>query len=77
MRKVIQGEERFQIDATEFSASPSREETVLMYSSDGINYTAWGKKVPARETTVVNNFTNGMFFYFKGNKTNLEINWED
>lgn len=75
MEKTIVGEEKFQVLANSFSIGPAREETYLMYSADGRNYTKWEDKIPANENLVVNGISNGMWFYMKNNKTNRILKW--
>ena len=71
--KIIEGEEHFQVMANSFAAGPSKEGYYLYYSSDDINFTKWEEHVPAGENLVVNGASQGMFFYFKGNKTRIKL----
>jgi len=75
IEKIISGEERFQVLANEFTLGPSRENMILMYSADGVNYTAWEEVVPAGENLVVNMAVNGMWYYMKGNNTRLTLKY--
>lgn len=75
IEKIISGEERFQVLANEFTLGPSNENTFLMYSADGVNYTRWKDAVPAGENLVVNMAVNGMWYYMKGNKTRLTLKY--
>lgn len=75
MEKIIKGEEKFQVLATEFVLGPSNQEYYLYYSADGINYTKWEDKVPAKETLIVNQAVCGMWYYCKYNQTKLLLKW--
>ena len=71
--KIVNGEERFQIMTNSFAAAPSKEGYTLMYSADDLNYTAWPEHVPSGENLVVNGASQGMWYYFKGNKTRIKL----
>lgn len=76
MDRKITGENHFQVSATNFAVSPSTTGYTLMYSADGINFTAWEEKTPANETLVVSGAVNGMYYYLAGNGSEVQITWE-
>ena len=71
--KIIQNEERFQVMTNSFAAGPSKEGYYLYYSADNVNFTKWEERVPAGENLVVNGASQGMWYYFKGNKTRIKL----
>ena len=74
--KQIVGSEPFQIESSHsFAVSPSSQGYTFMYSTDGVNYTAWEEDVPADENLVVNGIAVGMFFYLNGNEDTLTITY--
>ena len=70
---IIRGDERFQVLKGNWSAGPSKEGYDFYYSADGVNFTKWPDSVPAGENLVVNLASEGMYYYFSGNKTNIKI----
>ena len=72
MKKIINGEQPFQIMAHSFSVY-SEDAYTLNFSADGENYTAWDEETPAGETLIVNGVAKNMYFYLEGNTTNATI----
>ena len=72
-KKIIQGEQPFQVDAHSFSVSPSNEGYVLEYSADGETYTAYEEEVPAGETLIVNGVAFNQFIRLSGNDSEVTI----
>ena len=70
----IKGEKPFQLSsAHSFGVSPSNEGYTLQYSADGINYTAWDEATPANETLFCINVPKNVFFYLKGNASDVVV----
>ena len=74
-KKIIQGEQPFQVDAHSFSVSPSNEGYTLEYSADGVEYTAYDEEVPAGETLIVNGVAFNQFIRLSGNDSEVTIIW--
>lgn len=72
-KKIVEGENQFQILAHSFAVSPSNEGYTLAYSADGVNFTDWSEATPANETLVVNGIAKSMYFKLKGNNSNVII----
>lgn len=72
MKKIINGEQPFQVAAHSFSVY-SDDAYTLNYSADGENYTAWGDSTPAGEVLIVNGVAKGMYFYLEGNTSTATI----
>ena len=76
MIKQIVGEQPFQIINNGFSVSPSSEDYILQYSSNGIDYTDWNEEVPAGETLVVTGLPLlPMYFRLKNNNSTVKLNY--
>lgn len=76
MQKIIRGEEAFQTINSGFSATPSKQDVVLLYSADGKVYTEYpeGKITKGNTIEVTNCFSRCLFFKLKGNKSEIEVN---
>lgn len=76
MIKEIVGENPFQMLNNGFSVSPSTEQYILQYSSDGEDYTSWNEPVPAGENLVVTGLPIlPLFFRLLGNNSTVKINY--
>ena len=73
--KEISAEQRFSVPVNNFAISPSDDEYTLMYSADGVDFTAWTQSTPANEVLVVNNFPKNMVFYLSGNTSDVVITY--
>lgn len=74
MKKIINGEQPFQIMAHSFSVYSDSSYT-LNFSADGENYTAWDEATPAGETLIVNGIAKNMYFYLDGNSGDAVITY--
>ena len=74
MIQKIQGEQPFQVLATNFSISPSEQNYTLQISADGENYSDLFV-VSAGQTKMVTAVANGSYYRCKYNETELSINW--
>lgn len=72
MKKIIEGEQPFQVAAHSFSVY-SDDAYTLNYSANGENYTPWGEETPAGEVLIVNGVAKGMYFYLEGNTSTATI----
>ena len=72
-KKIVTGEEIFQIPSRDFAISPSAASYVLNYSADGLNFTAWGDATAAGTNEVVVNAPVGMFFKLAGNASAVTV----
>lgn len=76
MIKQITGEQPFSMLNNGFSVSPSNEDYILQYSSDGVHYTSWKDGVPAGETLVVTGLPLlPMYFRLKDNNSTVKLNY--
>ena len=74
MKKIINGEQPFQIMAHSFSVYSASAYT-LNYSADGKHYTAWDESTPAGETLIVNGVAKYMYFFLDGNSGDAVITY--
>lgn len=72
-KKIIQGEQPFQVDAHSFSVSPSSQGYTLQYSSDGVNFTSYEEAVPANETLICNGVAFNQYIRLSGNTDTVTI----
>lgn len=72
-KRVISGEDAFQVLAHSFSVSPSNEGYTLNYSANGTDWTAYDEATPSGENLIVNGIAKGMWFKLEGNASNVEI----
>lgn len=72
----IQGEQPFQVLASNFSIGPSNEGYTLQISSDGKNYSDLFS-VGANVTRMVTGVANGSFYRLSGNASEVAINWRE
>lgn len=70
----IQGEQPFQVLATNFSISPSEQDYTLQVSADGENFSDLFT-VSAGQTKMVTNVANGSYYRLKNNNSLVEVNW--
>lgn len=70
----IQGEQPFQVLASNFSIGPSNEGYTLQISSDGTNYSDLFS-VGANVTRMVTGVANGSFYRLSGNASEVAVNW--
>ena len=70
----IQGEQPFQVLASNFSIGPSNEGYTLQISSDGVNYSDLFS-VGANVTRMVTGVANGSFYRLSGNASLVTVNW--
>lgn len=75
MRQVIQGEQPFQVLATNFSIGPSNEGYTLQISADGNNYSDLFSVGP-NITRMITGVANGSFYRMRGNNSQVVVNWE-
>ena len=75
MKKIISGEQPFQVLAHSFAVSPSESGYVLQYSADGTNYTDWEEETPSGETLVVNGIAKSMYFKLKNNTSDVIVQY--
>lgn len=69
----ISGETAFQVLSHSFGVSQSNEGYTLMYSSDGIKWTAYEEATPANEDLFVNGVPFGSYFKLVGNNSKVQI----
>lgn len=74
MKITINGEQQFQVLATNFSISPSNADYTLQISADGQNFSDLFR-VSAGQTRMVTGVANGSYYRLKGNGTEVVINW--
>ena len=74
MTQKIAGQAPFQVLATNFSISPSEQNTVLQISADGTNYSDLFT-ISAGQTKMVTNVANGSYYRLKNNQSEVTINW--
>ena len=72
----IQGEQPFQVLASNFSIGPSNEGYTLQISSDGKNYSDLFS-VGANVTRMVTGVANGSFYRLSGNASEVTVNWRE
>lgn len=70
----IQGEQPFQVLASNFSIGPSNEGYTLQISADGNNYSDLFS-VGANVTRMVTGVANGSFYRLSGNNSLVQVNW--
>lgn len=74
MIKTIQGEQPFQVLASNFSIGPSNEGYTLQISADGTNYSDLFS-VGSGVTRMVTGVANGSYYRLYGNNSEVSINW--
>lgn len=74
MIKTIQGEQPFQVLASNFSIGPSNEGYTLQISADGSNYSDLFS-VGSGVTRMVTGVANGSYYRLYGNDSEVSINW--
>lgn len=70
---TIKGEQTFNVAATRFGISASKDKYTLMYSVDGKDFDAWEDETPAGENVLVIGNPRGMIFKLSGNTDTLQI----
>ena len=74
MTYKIQGEQPFQVLATNFSIGPSNEGYTLQVSADGNDYSDLFT-VAANTTRMVTDVANGSYYRLSGNNSDVSVNW--
>lgn len=74
MKQIIIGEQPFQVDAPNFSISPSSSDYDLQVSADGYTFSKL-LTVSAGDTKMVVNVSNGAFYKLLGNEDEITVNW--
>jgi hypothetical protein len=75
IKKVISGEQPFQVEAPRFCVGASESGYTLNYSADGVTYTPWEVGTPIGENLVVTEVAAGMFFFLEGNTDDVVVTW--
>lgn len=70
---TIKGEDKFKINSTSFSISPSKEGYTLAYSANGEEFTNYEEATPAGENCLVVNCPFGVWYKCVGNKTDVKV----
>ena len=74
MVQKITGQQPFQVLATNFSISPSLQNTILQISANGTDYSDLFT-ISAGQTKMVTNVANGSYYRLKNNASEVTINW--
>lgn len=74
MQIKINGNAPFQVNATNFSISPSAEGYTLQISADGVNFSDLFA-VGAGVTRMVTGVASGSYYRCNGNQSEIQINW--
>lgn len=71
----INGQEHFQVLATNFTIGASATGYELMFSADGVDFSPLFT-VSAGQERMVTEVANGAFYYLRGNDGEVSINWQ-